>query len=81
MVEQRQERRKPCDADLFVGPSRRPGAATGITEVGQSFSPMELDEDAFDLLEVQIKSNLCNRVLDTLADLEAVLQVELQRFW
>ena len=29
----------------------------------------------------QIKDGLCNRVFDTLAELEAVLQSELQRFW
>ena len=29
----------------------------------------------------QLKDSLCNRVFDTLAELEAVLQTELQRFW
>ena len=29
----------------------------------------------------QVKDHLCNRVFDTLAELEAVLQTELQRFW
>jgi transposase len=29
----------------------------------------------------QIKDSLCNRVFDTLVELEAVLQTELQRFW
>lgn len=29
----------------------------------------------------QIKDSLCNRACDTLAELEAVLQTELQRFW
>ena len=29
----------------------------------------------------QVKDSLCNRVFDTLGELEAVLQAELQRFW
>ena len=29
----------------------------------------------------QVKDSLCNRVFDTLAELEAVLQIELRRFW
>jgi transposase len=29
----------------------------------------------------QVKDGLCNRVFDTLSELEVVLQAELQRFW